>query len=284
MAARAFLQLGRDDDAFEVARLAVSIPESTVGRQYSTVECHSVLGQVAAKRGDLEEAGGHFGRALEVAKASRRLPMLELLAAQEWKRAVSGTPHLKLVLSHAVGFCLSVCTPRVHHAVTQPRVMNHLLLAQRVERLGMMGREAIRIGLVDVLQRTDRVGVRSKLVAGRIVTLCAHGDKRCLTSKNASAPFPRKHLRARHPSGRQQRDIPHVESRSSKRAVVLSLAWHGQTNLEESIGPPGLIQGHVRQQQEAHGQRGCCHPPFRHGIEQAQQSTPISLAISRSFK
>ena len=91
MAARAFLQLGRDDDAFEVARLAVSIPESTVGRQYSTVECHSVLGQVAAKRGDLEEAGGHFGRALEVAKASRRLPMLELLAAQEWKRAVSGS-------------------------------------------------------------------------------------------------------------------------------------------------------------------------------------------------
>jgi hypothetical protein len=91
LAARAFLQLGRDDDAFEVARLAVSTVESTTGRNYLAVECHCVLGQVAAKRGELEESGGHFGRALEVAKASRRLPMLELLAAQEWKRAVSGS-------------------------------------------------------------------------------------------------------------------------------------------------------------------------------------------------
>ena len=91
LAARAFLQLGRDDDAFEVARLAMSTAEPAAGRNYFAVECHCVLGQVAAKRGDLEEAGGHFGRALAVAKASPRLPMLELLAAQEWKRAVSGS-------------------------------------------------------------------------------------------------------------------------------------------------------------------------------------------------
>ena len=49
-----------------------------------------MLGQVAAKRGQLEEASGHFGRALEEAAASR-LPMLELLAARDWKRAVGGS-------------------------------------------------------------------------------------------------------------------------------------------------------------------------------------------------
>ena len=36
---------------------------------------------------ELEEAGGHFKRALNEATASR-LPMLELLAARDWKRAV----------------------------------------------------------------------------------------------------------------------------------------------------------------------------------------------------
>jgi hypothetical protein len=51
------------------------------------VECHGVLGQVAAKRGDFEAASGHFTRGLEEARASR-LPMLELLTARDWKRAV----------------------------------------------------------------------------------------------------------------------------------------------------------------------------------------------------
>ena len=47
--------------------------------------CHSILGQVAAKRGDLDEAEGHFANALEEAKLSR-LPMLEVLAARDWKK------------------------------------------------------------------------------------------------------------------------------------------------------------------------------------------------------
>ena len=46
-----------------------------------------MLGQAAASRGDAHEASGHFARALEEAKASR-LPMLELLVARDWKRAV----------------------------------------------------------------------------------------------------------------------------------------------------------------------------------------------------
>jgi hypothetical protein len=86
LAARAFFKLGRDDDAEEAARIAVSAEHHTL-RKYDIVECHTVLGQVAARRGDAEAARGHFARGLEEARASR-LPMLELLLARDWKRAV----------------------------------------------------------------------------------------------------------------------------------------------------------------------------------------------------
>ena len=81
--ARAFLKLGRDDDAYELARLAVA-PEQQTEKKTTLVACHSILGQVAAKRGHLDEAERHFARALEEAKLSR-LPMLELIAARDWK-------------------------------------------------------------------------------------------------------------------------------------------------------------------------------------------------------
>ena len=80
--ASAFLKLGRDDDAYELARLAVA-PEQQTEKKTTLVACNSILGQVAAKRGQLDEADGHFARALEEAKLSR-LPMLEVLAARNW--------------------------------------------------------------------------------------------------------------------------------------------------------------------------------------------------------
>jgi hypothetical protein len=86
MAARVFLKLGRDADAEESARIAL-LPERHLFGKYHLVECRTVLGQVAANRGNAEEAGGHFARALEEARASR-LPMLELVVARDWKRAV----------------------------------------------------------------------------------------------------------------------------------------------------------------------------------------------------
>ena len=82
--ARAFLKLGRDDDAYELARLAVA-PEQKTEKKTTLVACNSILGQVAAKRGHLDEADGHFARALKEAKLSR-LPMLEVLAARDWKQ------------------------------------------------------------------------------------------------------------------------------------------------------------------------------------------------------
>ena len=82
--ARAFLKLGRDDDAYELSRIAVS-PEQQTDKKTTLVSCHSILGQIAAKRGDLDDAESHFANALLEAKLSR-LPMLEVLAARDWKR------------------------------------------------------------------------------------------------------------------------------------------------------------------------------------------------------
>jgi hypothetical protein len=85
-AASAYLRLGRDDDAAEAARILVS-PEHGCTQPSDFAHGHGVLGQVAAKRGDAEAADGHFRRALEVAAASR-FPLLEVIAARDWKRAV----------------------------------------------------------------------------------------------------------------------------------------------------------------------------------------------------
>ena len=82
--AKAFLKLGRDDDAYELSKIGVS-PEQKTMKRTTIVPCHCILGQVAAKRGDLEEAEGHFANALKEAKVSR-LPMLEVIAARDWKR------------------------------------------------------------------------------------------------------------------------------------------------------------------------------------------------------
>jgi hypothetical protein len=86
LAASVFLRLGRDNDAAEAARILVS-PQHGCVLPSDLVHGHRVLGQVAAKRGDVEAAGGHFGRALAAAAASR-LPLWEVIVARDWKRAV----------------------------------------------------------------------------------------------------------------------------------------------------------------------------------------------------
>ena len=84
LGARAFLKLGRDDDAYETARIAVS-PEQQTRKKTTLVDCHSILGQIAAKRGNLDEAESHFANAMKEAKLSR-LPMLEVLVARNMKK------------------------------------------------------------------------------------------------------------------------------------------------------------------------------------------------------
>ena len=84
LGAQAFLKLGRDDDACEVARIALSA-EPKIEKKWVLLNCHCVLGQVAAKRGNLDEADSHFANALEEVKLSG-LPMLEVLVARDWKK------------------------------------------------------------------------------------------------------------------------------------------------------------------------------------------------------
>ena len=83
-AAKVYLKLGRDDDAYEIARLAVE-PEEPLGKITTKMRCYSVLGQVAAKRGDLDEANKHFVKAVEVIKPSN-FPLLGVIAARDWKK------------------------------------------------------------------------------------------------------------------------------------------------------------------------------------------------------
>jgi hypothetical protein len=89
LAAAAFLRLGQDDDAEEAARILVS-PKHHCTLPIDLAHGHNVLGQVAAKRDDLEAAGAHFGRAIEAAEASR-FPLVEVLTARDWARAVGAS-------------------------------------------------------------------------------------------------------------------------------------------------------------------------------------------------
>ena len=81
---RAYLRVGRDDDAVQLAKIVIS-PEQQTIKKSELMSCHCILGEVAAKRGNLEEANGHFAEALEMAKQSG-MPMLEVVAARDWKK------------------------------------------------------------------------------------------------------------------------------------------------------------------------------------------------------
>jgi hypothetical protein len=84
--AMAYLKLGRDDDAYELCKIAVS-PEQKTEKGSSLSRCYSILGRIAAKRGCLDEAAGHFANALKEAQAKcTMMPMFEVLAARDWKK------------------------------------------------------------------------------------------------------------------------------------------------------------------------------------------------------
>ena len=81
---KAYLRLGHEEAAAELARIGIS-PEQQTVKKSELVSCYSILGQIAAKRGSLEDADGHFSNGLKQAKLSR-LPMFEILAARDWQR------------------------------------------------------------------------------------------------------------------------------------------------------------------------------------------------------
>jgi hypothetical protein len=83
-AAHGYLKLGREDDAVEMASIAVSREQGTL-QKCVLVDCRCLLGRVAMRRGNVDAAEGHFAEALMEAKASR-LPLMEVIAAREWGR------------------------------------------------------------------------------------------------------------------------------------------------------------------------------------------------------
>ena len=82
--ALAYLKLGRDEEAYELAKIAVS-PEQKTEKTTTFNMCYSTLGIVAAKRGSLDEANGYFTQAMDYAKRSK-MPMYEVLTARDWKK------------------------------------------------------------------------------------------------------------------------------------------------------------------------------------------------------
>ena len=81
--AMAYMKLGRYDDAYELARLAV-LPAQNIVKKTTMVFAYIILGQVAAMKGRMGEAETQFENALEEAKLSR-LPVLRIIAARDWK-------------------------------------------------------------------------------------------------------------------------------------------------------------------------------------------------------
>ena len=100
LGARVFLKLGRDDDAYELARIAVS-PEQKTENKFTLFTSYSILGQIAAKRSQADEADGHFAKALEEAKLLK-LPMLEVMMARDWKKYLLGPNELDSNAAEAI--------------------------------------------------------------------------------------------------------------------------------------------------------------------------------------
>ena len=84
LGAQAFLKLGREDDAYEVARLACLQTQSHKITTY--ILGNSIMGQIEAKRGNLDKSEELFAVALEKAKLISEMPMFEVLVARDRKK------------------------------------------------------------------------------------------------------------------------------------------------------------------------------------------------------
>ena len=82
--AKVFMRLGRDDEAYELAKLTVA-PEQRTEKKPTLVQAYVILGKIAAKRGDVDEAEVHFAKALEESQLAL-MPVLGVMTARDWKK------------------------------------------------------------------------------------------------------------------------------------------------------------------------------------------------------
>ena len=85
LGARAYLRLGKNEEAEATARGGLAEAKKVTTR----VECHRVLGIVAARRGDLKQAEASFVAGMEEARDAG-LYLLDLLCARDVKQFVVG--------------------------------------------------------------------------------------------------------------------------------------------------------------------------------------------------
>ena len=83
LGARAYLRLGKDDEAEATAQGGLAEAKKVTTR----VECHRVRGIVAARRGDTKQAEASFLAGMEEARGTG-LFLLELLCARDVKQFV----------------------------------------------------------------------------------------------------------------------------------------------------------------------------------------------------
>jgi hypothetical protein len=82
--AKVFMRLGRDDEAYELAKLTVA-PEQRTEKKPTLVQAYVILGKIAAKRGDVDEAEVHFAKALKESQLAL-MPVLGVMTARDWKK------------------------------------------------------------------------------------------------------------------------------------------------------------------------------------------------------
>ncbi len=96
---QAYLKLGREEDAYELAKIGVS-PKHKTTKKFTIVRCYSFLGQIAARRGHTEEANRHFAAALKAAQTSC-YPLLAVLVGRDWKQCALSEPAVDVAIDAA---------------------------------------------------------------------------------------------------------------------------------------------------------------------------------------
>ena len=81
LGARVYEKIGDDSNAYETAQLGLTEQK----KKAVICDCRCVLGRIAARKGDIDEATRQYRKACDEAHDAR-VYVMEIIAAKEWKR------------------------------------------------------------------------------------------------------------------------------------------------------------------------------------------------------